>query len=319
MQTPGTRRDFLKTSTAAAGGLMLPAPMLASRAASAAGADEIKVVVWDEQQPAQKQAYDNFLGNEIAAHLKQQPGLSVRSVRLDDPQQGLADDVLDACDVLIWWGHVRHDEITPETGRKLVARIKAGGLSLVALHSAHWSTPFMEAMSERTRLDVARIYRTADRTDIEVREVPPPQRHTLPRRIDRLTPYVGPRKFPDGSMKLDVHLPYCCFPAYREDGKPSTVTVRKPDHPIMKGVPAMFQIPHTEMYDEPFHVPEPDELLFEECWATGEWFRSGMLWKLGKGWILYIRPGHETHAVFKQPPVLRILANAARWLGSKPH
>ena len=30
------------------------------------------------------------------------------------------------------------------------------------------------------------------------------------------------------------------------------------------------------MYDEPFHVPEPDEVILEERWAGGEWFRSGM-------------------------------------------
>ena len=46
----------------------------------------IRVVVWDEQQPAQKQAYDNFLGNAIADYLKKQPGFEVKSVRLDDPR-----------------------------------------------------------------------------------------------------------------------------------------------------------------------------------------------------------------------------------------
>ena len=30
-------------------------------------AKDIRVVVWDEQQAAQKQAYTNFLGNQIAA------------------------------------------------------------------------------------------------------------------------------------------------------------------------------------------------------------------------------------------------------------
>ena len=47
-----------------------------------AGAD-IRVVVWDEQQPRQKAAYENFLGNAIADHLKTKPGLKVRSVRQD--------------------------------------------------------------------------------------------------------------------------------------------------------------------------------------------------------------------------------------------
>jgi hypothetical protein len=39
------------------------------------GDPPIRVVVWDEQQPAQKQAYADFLGNEIASCLKKQRGL----------------------------------------------------------------------------------------------------------------------------------------------------------------------------------------------------------------------------------------------------
>ena len=81
----------------------------------------MKVVVWDEQQPAQKQAYANFLGNQIADHLAAQPGISVRSVSINDPGQGLAGGVLDDCQVLIWWGHVRNGEIAPEVGRSIVA------------------------------------------------------------------------------------------------------------------------------------------------------------------------------------------------------
>ena len=87
----------------------------------------------------------------IADHLRAQPGFSVKSVSLNDPGQGLADGVLDDCHVLIWWGHVRQWEIAPEVGRSIVQKIKAGQLSLIALHSAHWSTPFVEAMNERTR------------------------------------------------------------------------------------------------------------------------------------------------------------------------
>lgn len=64
----------------------------------------VRVVVWDEQQPAQKLAYENFLGNAIADYLKSRPGLSVKSVKLDDLDQGLEDETLQNCDVLIWWG-----------------------------------------------------------------------------------------------------------------------------------------------------------------------------------------------------------------------
>ena len=70
------------------------------------------------------------------------------------------------------------------------------------------------------------------------------------------------------------------------------------------------------MYDEPFHVPEPDEVVFEERWAGGEWFRSGMARRIGKGRVAYFRPGHETFAVYKQVEPLRVVENAVRWLGN---
>ena len=129
--------------------------MFFSAALTALAADpgKVRVLVWDEQQPQQRLAYSNFLGNEIADYLRQQPGLEVRSARLADADQGLSAQALDQTDVLIWWGHVRHKEVSTETGRALVQRIKSGRLSLIALHSAHWSTPFVEAMNERARID----------------------------------------------------------------------------------------------------------------------------------------------------------------------
>jgi trehalose utilization protein len=305
-----TRRDFLLASSAAA--------ITPWGQAAAAGREDLNVVVWDERQPAQKKAYDNFLGNAIADHLRTQPGLSVRSVGLDDPGQGVNDDVLGPAQVLVWWGHIRQGEVAPEVGRKIVERIKAGTLSMIVLHSAHWATPFMEAMNERTILDVVKEYRPGPGV---IQYVRPPQRNTLPKADSRVTPYVQLRKFPEGAGKIDrleVHLPFCCFPAYRTDGKPSYLNVLKPDHPIVQGVPAKFEIPQEEMYDEPFHVPEPDEVILEERWPTGEWFRSGMVWKIGAGRVFYFRPGHETFPVYKQPIPLKIVSNAVRWLASPP-
>lgn len=118
-------------------------PCLCVSAADEGSGGPIRVVVWDEQQPAQKQAYENFLGNAIADYLKARPGLSVTSVRLDDAEQGLSKSVLDGCDVLIWWGHVRQREIKRETGQQLVDRIKAGKLSMISLwlRLENWERP----------------------------------------------------------------------------------------------------------------------------------------------------------------------------------
>ncbi len=274
----------------------------------------IRVLVWDERQPQQKQAYTNWLGNQIAQHLQSVPGLKVISAALDDPQQGLA--TLDQTDVLVWWGHVRQMEIEPPVAKDIVQRILDGRLALIALHSAHWSRPFVEAMNERARQDALRSLPIAERVGavlVETNLLPRP--FMAPRYSERLSPAVSYRKPIDGPVRIELTLPNCCFPAYRGDGKPSQVRILKPDHPISKGVSSVFQIPQTEMYDEPFHVPAPDDVILEERWSTGEWFRSGMLWNLGKGRVFYFRPGHETYPVYFNPEVLRILENACRWLG----
>lgn len=286
-----------------------------TQGASAPAAKPIRVVVWDEQQPAQRQAYDNFLGNAIADHLKSRPGFVMRSVRLDDPDQGVSDATLDDCDVLVWWGHVRNKDVSLDTGQRVVERIKAGRLSLVTLHSAHWSSPFVAAMWERTKVDALKQIPADRRADAKVTYVKP-KLYAVPKRSDPLTPSVTHKAGADGQDEWVVTLPNCVFPAYRADGKPSHVTTLLPEHPIARGLPKQWDVPQTEMYDEPFHVPEPDEVIFEERWDAGERFRSGCVWNLGKGRVFYFRPGHETYPVYRQEYPLRIIENACRWLGS---
>ena len=107
-------------------------------------------------------------------------------------------------------------------------------------------------------------------------------------------------------------FPRCCTPV-----QSSQIRIINKKHPITKGVPATFTIPETEMYDEPFHVPTPDEVVLDETWKGGEYFRSGAIWSLGKGKVFYFRPGDQQYAVYKLKPVLRIIENAAVWLGGK--
>ena len=304
------RRGFIKSTTlAAAAGLLIPNSVFSSGSAAAT----VRILVWDERSADQKEAYGNFLGNYIADQLKNRSGFSVVSAGLDDADQGLSEKALENVDVLIWWGHQRQSEVLPEKGKYIAQRIISGSLALIALHSAHWSTPFVEAMNE---ISIRKVLTDKSIKLENINFVKPPEQYTVPEWDARLTPYAMESKFPDGHKKIELHLPYCCFPAYRNDGKPSTLRVLKHDHPIFKRIPKTFQLPHTEMYNEPFHVPEPDEVLLEECWAGGEWFRSVMLWQLGKGKVLYFRPGHETFEVYKQRWPLEIISNAARWMSA---
>ncbi|MHC4645335.1 MAG: ThuA domain-containing protein [Planctomycetota bacterium] len=293
--------------------IVITLSILAAPAADAAAQKAVRVVVWDERQPKQKQMYKNFLGNHIAEYLRGQRGLAVRSVGMDDANQGLSEKLLDDCDVLVWWGHRRQGEISIETAQPIIDRVKAGKLSLVTLHSAHWSTPFMLAMHERARQDALAGLTPAERAKAKVEWVGDFERRP-PKPDATLTPSASCEKQQDGSTLVRITRPNCCFPYVKGNGKPSKVKTLLPSHPIAKGVAKEFSIPHTEMYGEPFHVPAPDEVIFEERWEDGNWFRAGAVWNIGKGKVFYYRPGHENFDVFLQAESLTIISNAARWL-----
>ncbi len=274
----------------------------------------IRVVVWDERQPAQKSAYGDFLGNKIADYLRKKPGLAVQSVGLDDPEQGLSTAILDQCDVLIWWGHQRHGDVTPAHVKAVVDRLQAGKLSLIALHSAHWAKPFMEAMNLRSIEDALKTVSKADREKIKVSAIPPSG--GLPKGDTPVTPSFKRLKSDDGSDTLIVQLPRCVFPIVKNEGKPSRVVTLLPNHPMARGIPATFEIPQTEVYAGPFHVPKPDAVIFQEHWSDNETFTSGCAWQVGKGRVFYFRPGHETYAIYTQEIPLKIVENAVHWAHS---
>ena len=84
----------------------------------------MRVLVWDERQPRQSQAYENFLGNEIVAQLQTTTGdLEFRSVCLDDPEQGLSTANLQWADVIVWWGHVRQREVTEDNTKRVLDQV----------------------------------------------------------------------------------------------------------------------------------------------------------------------------------------------------
>jgi trehalose utilization protein len=277
----------------------------------------IRVVIWDEQQPPQKRAYGGkFLGETIAAYLKTQPGLTVRSVKMDDKDHGLTDDVLDNCDVLIWWSHVRNGQIQPKEVSKIVQRVKEGKMDFIALHSAHWATPFIELMNARALQDGLAKVPAADRAKAKV-ELVGEFRRRPPKKNQPLSPSFKLEKDAAGVTVVKVTRPNCCFPyCCRQNGRPSNVKTLAPEHPIAKGLPAAFTLKATEMYDGPFHVPAADTVLFEETWNKGEKFPAGMVWAVGKGQVFYFRPGHETFPIFEDANCLKVVSNAVTWMGS---
>jgi trehalose utilization protein len=290
---------------------LLPALCLAVIQVQAA--PSVRVLIWDEQQPQQKVAYgEKFLGETLGEYLSKQEGLTVKSVGLADTEQGLDDGTLDGTDVLVFWCHRRIKEQDDARSEAVVKRVMEGKLALVALHSAHWAKPFVRLMQERAKADALAQIPEAERAAAKMEYL---NDSPIYKGVKQDTP-LTPSLTREGDV-WKLQLPQCVFPAWRADGAPSHVSTLLPRHPIAAGLPAQWDIPQTEMYGEPFHVPAPDELVFEEKWDKGESFRSGCVWKVGKGRVFYFRPGHETYPVFKQAEPLRVVENAVRWLGSR--
>ena len=86
-----------------------------------------------------------------------------------------------------------------------------------------------------------------------------------------------------------------------------------PAHEIAAGLSECIEIPHSEMYGEPFTIPEPEELVFISWFGGGDVLRSGCCWTRGAGRIFYFSPGHELYPIYHQPEIQRVIRNAIHW------
>ncbi|MBZ0298531.1 MAG: ThuA domain-containing protein [Anaerolineae bacterium] len=104
-----------------------------------------------------------------------------------------------------------------------------------------------------------------------------------------------------------------CDLKWREAAEKERLWVATPGHPIVEGIGPYIEIPHAEMYGEPFDIPTPDELILISWFQGGEVFRSGCTYRRGRGKIFYFRPGHETYPIYYHPDVQRVITNGVRW------
>jgi trehalose utilization protein len=107
---------------------------------------KINVTVWNEfrhekSNESVKKLYPNGMHAVVAAALEKAGDMNLRTATLDEPEHGLTDEVINNTDVLIWWGHIAHDEVKDEIVQKVQKRILEG-MGLIVLHSGHFSKIF---------------------------------------------------------------------------------------------------------------------------------------------------------------------------------
>ena len=105
----------------------------------------IRVTIWNEfrhekTNEAVRALYPDGLHAAIGAFLECDE-VCVRYATLDEPEHGLSEEVLAETDVLIWWGHRAHKEVSDEVVERVFQRVQLG-MGMIFLHSAHESKPF---------------------------------------------------------------------------------------------------------------------------------------------------------------------------------
>lgn len=118
----------------------------------------LRVTVWGEGRHELEDArvarlYPTGMHEVVADGIREHlgDGAQVRTATLDDPEHGLTDEVLAATDVLTWWGHKAHEEVSDAVVDRVHEHVLAG-MGLVVLHSAHYAKIFRRLMGTTCNL-----------------------------------------------------------------------------------------------------------------------------------------------------------------------
>ena len=108
------------------------------------------VVIWNENYHEHtmenvRAIYPEGIHGAIKEKLSALGDYEITTATLDMENCGLSDEILDKCDVLIWWAHCKHHEVPDELAEKIVKRVN-DGMGFIALHSAHLCKPFVKLM-----------------------------------------------------------------------------------------------------------------------------------------------------------------------------
>ena len=103
-----------------------------------------KVVIWSEHTEYSS-VYPTGIDGALQHHLADL-GCKVRATGFDADDPGLDPADLAHIDVLVWFGHRRHENVQQALVEAISQAVVQDGMGFVALHSAHFSRPFQSIM-----------------------------------------------------------------------------------------------------------------------------------------------------------------------------
>ena len=269
-----SRRSFLAASAVGASGILLGHLNIIGAATAKA---KPCVVCWSEGT-APKKVYPKDINTSIAVGLRKAlPTWEVVEADIDQPDQGLSDELLKRCDVLIWWGHKKHGKVDNKLADKIVKRVKDDGMGFISLHSAHFAKPNIKLMSVM-------------KTDPEL------FKKVRPKRVAAWGAYKG------DSLTLKIKVLDKKHPIAK--GVDETFTVV---HHERYSDP--YAVPKAEA------IVFSGEATLKN--GKTDVSQQGFCWTIGKGKMFYFQPGHETNPIFDDKNVQKIMANAVTWAAPK--
>lgn len=245
----------------------------------------VRVLVWDENPGhAPKDVYPIGINGSIAEGLNKKAKraqIVAATANLDDADQGCSDAALNAADVLIWWAHARHNEVSDDTARRIYHQVHDRGLGLILLHSAHYSKPLQWVLAAPGHLKGG-------------------WRETTPADSEEITVCAPKHPIADGIRNFTL----------REEemyGAPFDVPP-----PLCIVFQSFFPL-GGEYF--------PSGLCWTVGHGKTEGFRSGPGGGVGEGHgigrVFYFRPGHESYPTYYDETVRKVLRNAVLWCAKK--
>lgn len=110
----------------------------------------IKAIVWNEyiheqENPVVAKVYPNGIHAAVADALSRDDRITAETATLQEPEHGLPQERLAHCDVLLWWGHAAHGDVSDDVVDRVVQAVWSG-MGLIVLHSGHFSKVFKRLM-----------------------------------------------------------------------------------------------------------------------------------------------------------------------------
>ncbi|GIN73247.1 trehalose utilization protein ThuA [Bacillus sp. J14TS2] len=109
----------------------------------------MNITIWNENKhektnPKVAEVYPEGIHGALAK-LFEGTEHQVKTATLEQPEHGLTEEVLNNTDVLFWWGHMAHGEVSDDIVNRVHKRVLEG-MGLIVLHSGHFSKIFKKLM-----------------------------------------------------------------------------------------------------------------------------------------------------------------------------